>query len=447
MGVRVPGASRYSGLVDQLVAAEKIPVEQAKKRKEKIVDEKKEVEKLQKFLGELDTAASAVKTKTDFYKMKVESSHPDILEGQITGFADPGTYEFEVRGLAKSDKHLAFGFPDKDKTAVGFGWMQIARDDMEPAELVIQPGSTLDGVAQQINDAGVGVRALVINTKYNPDPYRLLLISEKSGEEARFNVDPDTTFLEFKEQVVGRNLDVLFEDVPVTGNENKLDELINGVNFHVKRSEPGTRIQVNITHDADKTIEGIKTFVDKYNQIVRFAAEQSKDPAQGQPGLLSGDGSVKQIMRGLQESLFPSPGAETKFHTLAEVGITTNPKSGELTLDESKLRGALTDDYEGVAQLFVRSRFGDGVGERIAAKLKAFRDPESGAVRARIRGLDKVIENQDKEITRRERSLEDKEQAIKRRFASLESTVNGLEAQGSFLQQRFGGGDQPQGGG
>ena len=179
------------------------------------------------------------------------------------------------------------------------------------------------------------------------------------------------------------------------------NELVDGVTFHVKRAEPGTRVQVSITYDMDKSLQGIKDFVNKFNEIVKFANEQSKSPKDGEPGKLSGDGSVRQIMRGLQGALFPTGESNTKYHTLSEVGITTNPKTGELVMDEAKVRGALTEDYEAVAQLFIRTKFGDGLGERIAEKLKSYRDPSQGVVRSRLRGLDQIIESQDKDIARK----------------------------------------------
>lgn len=441
MGIRLPGMSGLDPkLVEKLIEAEKMPIELARKRREKVVEEKAEFERLNGMLNELDTAANSLKTKSDFYKMKVESSHPDIIEGVVDNLAMLGSYEFEVRGMARNEKELAFGFPDKDKTPVGFGFMLVEREDMDPAEIVIEPGSTLDQVAQQINDANAGVRAMVINTKYNPDSFRLVVISEKSGQEAKIEIDPDTTFLDFKEQVSGRSLDVLFEDVPVTDDDNTLDELVEGVSFHVKRAEPGTRIQVNIVNDIDKTMEGITAFVDKYNEIVRFAAEQSRNPQEAEPGRLSGDASVRQVMRQLQSAVFPVTQPTGKFKSLAEIGITTNPKTGEMQLDDAKVRSALAEDYEGVAQLFIRTNSGDGLGERISEKLRTFRDPAAGVVRSRIRGIEKVIENQDRDIARRERNLEDKEAAIKRRFAALEGQMNDLQAQGNFLAARLGGG-------
>jgi flagellar hook-associated protein 2 len=434
-------------LVEQLVEVEKIPIAKAKERREKVVEEKKEVEKLQTMLNELDSATSSLKTQQNFYKLKVESSHPDIIDGVVQNYALPGTYEFEVRGLARSEKELAYGFPDKDQTPVGFGFMLVEREDKDPFELVIEPGSTLQDVATQINQAEAGIKAMVINTKYTPDSYRLLVISEKSGKESRILIDEDTTFLEFKEQVTGKNLDILFEDVPVQDEDNSLDELVDGVVFNVKRSEPGTRVQVGVVHDVDATLEGIKGFVEKYNGIASFINDQFKDPRQGEPGLLAADGSIKSVLRQIQGAVYNSPKSDGKYRTLADIGITTDPKSGQLSMDESKVRQALAEDYDSVAGLFIRSQGFAGLGERMSGILRQLRDPGAGMIRSRLRGLESVIRNQDNDISRRERQFEQKEASIRRRFTALEGQMAAMKNQGSFLAQRLGGGGAPQGGG
>ena len=426
-------------LVDQLVEAEKIPIATAKQRKQKFVEEKKEIDKLSGMLNELDGTLNGLKTRADFFKMKVDSSHPDIMDGLAKTDALPGTYEFEVRGMARSDKQLAFGWPDKDKTSVGFGYLAIEREDMEPFEVTIEPGATLPDVAKQINEAQSGVRAMVINTKYNPDSYRLLVVSEKSGKEARIKLDEDTTFLEFKEQVVGSNLDVLFEDVPVTSAENKLDELIEGVTFNVKRAEPGTRVQITIASDIDKTLEGIKSFVDKYNQVSTFIHKQyQEDPQTGKRGLLSGESSIRTVMSGLQNTLADARSYGGKFRTLSDVGISTDPKSGNLKIDDAKVKQSLTEDYEGVARLFVRGAEAAGLAEAMAIKLKQFRDPTSGTVKSRTKALDSIIKGQDEGIERKTREVATKEETIRRRFAAMEGQIANLQAQGGVIGAKMG---------
>ncbi|NRA65021.1 MAG: flagellar filament capping protein FliD [Pseudobacteriovorax sp.] len=446
MGIRLPGAT--TGLfdpkiVEQLIEVEKLPIEAAKKRKEAIVSERDEFIGVRDRVGELDTALNAIKNTSDFYKLKVESSHPDIIDGTVEGVTTIGNYEFEVRGMARTEKELAYGFPDKDETPVGFGFMLIERDDNEDLEVVIEPGSTLQDVVTQINDTEAGVKAMVINTKYKPDPYRLLVISEKSGEESKIRIDEDTTFLEFKEQVTGRNLDVLFEDVPVTDNDNILEDLVDNVVFNVRRSEPGTRVQVNITYDIDATLESISSFVEKYNDLATYINSQYViDPNTNKAGLLAGDSSTRTVMRRIQGAVVQAVNTGGKYSTLGEIGITTDPRSGNLEYNEAKVRQALAEDYDSVAALFVQRRNSIGVGARLANAVRDLRDPQGGALKTKVNTLDNIIRNQDREIEQKERAMEQKEESIKRRFASLEGQLTGLKAQGDFLSQRFSGGQQ-----
>jgi flagellar hook-associated protein 2 len=444
----MPGAT--SGLFDpnivkQLIEVEKEPIKAAEKRKEGYVKEKEAFQKIQGMVSELNSALNSIKTKPDFYKMKVESSHPDIIDGSVENYTLTGTYEFEVRGMAKSEKELAYGFPDKNETPVGFGFMLIEREDMDDFEVTIEPGSTLQDVATEINDAGAGVKAMVINTKYKPNPYRLLVISEESGQEAKVYIDEDTTFLEFKEQVTGRNLDVLFEDVPVTDEDNSLEALVDGVVFNVHRSEPGTRVQVSVVHDTEATLESIKTFVDKYNTLANEVYQQYQiDPNTNRAGILAGDSSIKTIMRRLQGVVGQGVDTGGKFQTLGEIGITTNPKTGVLEYSESKVKQALAEDYDSVAKLFIRAKGSVGVAAKMAENIRDLRDPRAGVLKSRMRALDRIIENQDEQIADKERILQQRTESIKRRFTALESQLSGLKAQGDFLAQRFGG---KQGGG
>lgn len=443
MGVRMPGSTSRlfdPRIVEGLIQAEKIPVDKAKERKQQLVTERDEFNKFNQMVNDLDSSLNGIKGRSDFYKLKLESSHPDILDGVVKGIALPGSYEFEVRGLARSEKELAYGFPDKDTTPVGFGFMQVEREDQEPLELTIEPGATLQDVAKMINDSEAGVRAMVINTKYKPDAFRLLVMSEKSGEEARIHIDEDTTFMEFKEQVTGRNLDLLFEDVPITDEDNNLEDLVDGLVFNIKRSEPGTRVQVNVNYDNDATLEGIKGMVEKYNAVMKFVHEEFQvNPETGQAGNLAKESALKSVQRGLQSTITSPVNTGGKYSTLAEIGITTDPKTGTLNLDEAKVKGALAEDYEGVAKLFIKTGQSAGIADRLGQVLKAFRDPASGVMKSRQRGMDEVIKNQDELIKRKEANMAQREESIKRRFTSLEGQLSGLKSQGDYIQARLGG--------
>jgi len=173
--------------------------------------------------------------------------------------------------------------------------------------------------------------------------------------------------------------------------------------------------------------------------VADFIGKQyQQDPQTKKAGILAADGSIKTVLRSLQSSLVQMPKNSGKFNTLADVGITTNPKTGALTMDESKVRQSLAEDYLGVSRIFTRNRDSSGVADRMAAQLKGIRDPAVGVIKSRMRGLDNVIKNQDQEIERKEGQMKNKEESIRRRFSSLDSQLAGLKSQGDFLSQRFG---------
>ena len=65
MGIRMPGAT--SGLfdpkiVEQLIEVERGAIDTAVKRKEKVIEEKKEIESLQGLLNDLDASLNSLKT-------------------------------------------------------------------------------------------------------------------------------------------------------------------------------------------------------------------------------------------------------------------------------------------------------------------------------------------------------------------------------------------------
>lgn len=447
MGMRInTGSGIDPKMVDQLVELERRPIKQLEERREKRLEEQKKFQEVVSLVRDLGNSLNALRNPTDFYKMKLESSHPDIVDGTVTNACLPGTYEVEVRNMAKTQKLLADAFPDKDKSSVGFGYMYIELEDGRSFDVDINPDeSTLEDVARKINDANAGCRAMIINTKEyleseDEDSYRLIVISEKSGKPAKVYIDPDTTWLEFKEQVTGRNLHMLFEDVPVFDEDNSVESLMNGLVLNAKRAEPGTKVNVTISYDVDETMKSIKGFVEAFNKVNDFVEEQIKiDPKTNQAGILGRDNSLRNLRRNLQSSLQANV-MGNRYATLVDVGISTDPKTGALKLDESKLKAALSEDYVAVARLFAQSDKGPGIGTVMSDRVRDLQDSRAGILTSRDREFKSVLKNFDNDIAKAERLAAQRAEGIKRKFSALESLMGNLNAQGQAMQARLGGG-------
>jgi flagellar hook-associated protein 2 len=444
MGVRVnTGSGIDPGLVNKLVELERQPIKQLETRKKTLEEDRKGFREFTQLVSTLGQALNSLRNPSDFRKLKVDSSNPDILDGTVTNAAMPGSYELEVRHLAKTQKLLAEGFPDKDSTPVGFGYMTIELDDGTSFDVDIDPdASTLQDVAKQINDANAGCKALILNTKENledpdADSFRLIVISEKSGKAGKVYIDPDTTYLEFKEQMTGRNLEMLFEDVLVFDEDNTVEELLPGLVINAKRSEPGTKVTLKIDFDVDQTLESINGFVDAYNKVSDFIDKQFQiDPQTNRAGALSKDSTLKQLQRSLQSALqYQGSG---KYRNLAQVGITTDPKTGSLKIDATKVKQALSEDYEGVAELFVQSDRGAGFGARMSDTVRNAQNQQFGVLASKEREYKRTLESFDDDIVRKERAASQRAEGIKRKFAALEGLINGMNSQGQALAARLG---------
>jgi len=444
MGVRVnTGSGIDPGLVNKLIELERQPIKQLENRKKTVEEDRKGFRDFAQLVSTLGTSLNSLRNPSDFRKLKLESSNPELVEGTVDNAALPGNYEIEIRHLAKTQKLLTEGFPDKDSTPVGFGYMTIELDDGRTFDIDVDPdASTLQDVAKQINESNAGCKAIILNTKETledpeADSFRLLVISEKSGKAGRVYIDPDTTYLEFKEQMSGRNLEMLFEDVMVFDEDNTVEGLIPGLVINAKRAEPGTKVTLKIDFDAEQTFESINNFVEAYNTVSDFIDKQFQiNPQTNKAGSLSKDSTLKQLQRNLQSALqYQGNG---KFRTLSQIGITSDPKSGTLKIDAAKVKQALAEDYDSVAELFVQTERGAGFGTRMSDAVRNAQNQQTGVLGSKDREYKRTLESFDDDIVRKERAASQRAEGIKRKFAALEGLINGMNSQGQAIAARLG---------
>jgi flagellar hook-associated protein 2 len=223
----------------------------------------------------------------------------------------------------------------------------------------------------------------------------------------------------------------------VYDEDNTVEGLIPGLVINAKRSEPGTKVTLKIDFDVDQTLESITNFVDAYNKVSEFIDKQFQiDPQTNRAGALSKDSTLKQLQRNLQSSLqYQGNG---KFRNLAQLGITSDPKSGALKIDATKVKQALSEDYESVAELFVQTEKGAGFGTRMSDTVRNAQNQQTGVLGSKEREYKRTLETFDDDIVRKERAASQRAEGIKRKFAALEGLINGMNSQGQALAARLG---------
>jgi flagellar hook-associated protein 2 len=143
-------------------------------------------------------------------------------------------------------------------------------------------------------------------------------------------------------------------------------------------------------------------------------------------------------VRQLQGSISSASGKDARFSSIAQIGITSNAKTGRLEVDERKLQQALTTNYDDVMELFSHTDKGEGIANKLSTALQGIMDPTHGAVKAHIQTLTREIEDKDQDIARQTDRMEKNRARIERQFAALDQTMGQMNQQSQFLSARFG---------
>lgn len=145
---------------------------------------------------------------------------------------------------------------------------------------------------------------------------------------------------------------------------------------------------ISVSQDTDKIVDNVKKFVETYNSLIdslntKYREEKNTDykpltkkqegemtesqidkwNEKAKSGLLYHDNNIYSIISDMRESLYTkvdavdtvltdSKGNKYSYNSMSSIGITSSTNQGHITLDEEKLKKALTEDPDCVYQLF-----------------------------------------------------------------------------------------------
>ncbi|OOB79652.1 MAG: hypothetical protein BEN18_03585 [Epulopiscium sp. Nuni2H_MBin001] len=223
---------------------------------------------------------------------------------------------------------------------------------------------------------------------------------------------------------------------------------------------------VSKTPDVDKIYDSIMTFVDSYNVLIEelnelVNAAYNKDylplldeemaemsdheielwNAKIDASLLRRDSTLQSLLTKLRYSLSDYyPGQSPSC--LMEIGITTSSnyqENGKLYVDEDKLRDSLTNNLEGVMDLFTgnEEKGMTGLAEEcygnITDMLKRTAGASSSMQIFNDLSLETAITNQKNEVDKALDRMEAREAILKAKFLSMEMMVQQLNSQASMF--------------
>ncbi|HLE11865.1 MAG: hypothetical protein A2504_06870 [Bdellovibrionales bacterium RIFOXYD12_FULL_39_22] len=434
------GTGLPKDIVQQLLTAEKAPLEQMEAKKGKIETKKKLVEEaiglVEKIRGNL-TANSSVK---NLRELKYETRNDIIDVALDKNIAEPGEHQIEVIQLAQKSTAMSSGFKDKDNSYVGVGYIQYTLPNGDNREIYIDSEhASIAGIAKLINnDPESGMTAQVVNDGSGTDtPWRLLIsLSETgAGNKAEFPyfyfIDgEDDLYLE--SQRPAQNAKIKLNGFEIELPSNKNSDLIPGVTLNLKKAMPGEEFSLKISEDVGAITEKVDDLVAKINGVLSFIKAQNTMDAKTDTSItLGGDMSLQSLESRIRRAVFQD--VQTTFgpRRFGDLGVQFS-REGVLQLDKKKFESVLASDFRAATQILrgiyteegVKSYgFMDYLEEAVENCLRA----PDGLLLSRKNTFQSNINEMDRRIQDKMRSIAQKEENLKMKFARLESTIANLQ--------------------
>jgi flagellar hook-associated protein 2 len=347
-------------------------------------------------MGSLTSALSTFKTAVDslnkaslFESRTASSSNTSVLKVTAATTAPAGNYNVQVKQLATSSKVALQSVTGGNTATFNSGSLAISTGSSSFDVDITAANNTLAGMRDAINEAGKnsGVSATIIT---DDSGSRLVLSSTKSGGgndiqvvASEDNVTTGANALTsqaFAPTVDPGNADAFLKPNSTTGaggvitkaqsakisidglevvrNTNRIEDALEGVTLDLSAAQSATdladgkTISVTVGVDKSSVKSNLQKFVDAYNALISTTSQLTAvvpvDGGKPVTGPLLGDSSIRNVMSSLRNEMVRMSG-EGGVKALADLGISSDWKTGQLKLDDAKLTAALESNFDQVA--------------------------------------------------------------------------------------------------
>ncbi|KQV54616.1 flagellar hook protein 2 [Duganella sp. Root198D2] len=246
----------------------------------------------------------------------------------------------------------------------------FSQDASQPSGSVVidSTNNTLQGVADAINKASMGVTATIVSDG-SASPYRLVLTSNKTGENAAMKISlsgdgsnpPDSALSSLlsydpagtqsmQQTSAAQDTKLTVNGIAVSSHSNTVNESIQGVGLTVNQVGSTT---LNVARDTNSVKTNLTAFVKAYNELNGALKKLTAyDPETKKAGALQGDPTAQSMQAQLRRMMSGQvTGLSGSLTNMGQVGISF-AKDGTLSLDDAKLNKAIEKNFGDIAGLF-----------------------------------------------------------------------------------------------
>ncbi len=304
-------------------------------------------------------------------------------------------------------------------------------------EFTIDDTTTINSLVNSINsNQAVGVTAA-----YDANSGMFTLQSKQTGNSAIKMDDTGNTgfFSTMKlsndstSTTLGNQAIITINGTAIESSSNKITNTgYEGLTIDIKQApKESDSIKISITEDSKPLKESIKTFVEKYNQVLSAIKE-----ATANDGYLEYDSTLRSIYSELRSITGGFITNDSQYNLLSELGISTGDAglstadaAYKLVFDETKLNEALTkNSMTEIKSIFTND--GDtGAMDRLKIRIDNTLSPTTGYFDSKESSFDSMISAQQSRIDRANDQLELYEKVLLRQFQAMDQAIADMNSQ------------------
>ncbi len=406
-------------------------------------------------------SANTALNSADLFTATSAASSTTAFSATTSGSTIAGKYNISVTQLAQAQT-LTSGVQTSNTTALGSSdasrTLSIKLADGTSKDITLTSDQTsLTGMRDAINSANAGVSASIIKT--GDGAYRLSLTASKTGEAnavSSVTVTGDDTLQgivgfdstktdadnPLDVSVAAQDAELTVNNVAITSSTNTISDALEGITLNLNDVTSGNQT-LTITQDTSKASTAISNFVDAYNTLLdQFtsltkytAVDVGSDTQDSSNGALVGDSTLRGIQTQIK-SLLTNTASSSTYKTLAQIGITTDPTTGELSLDSDKLKTELTKDPAGVKEMIVGDGKTTGITTKLATNLTSWLS-STGSIQSAKDGVSKTLNNLTEQYNNMNTRINALIARYKTQFTQLDVTMSSLNSTSDYLTQQF----------
>jgi flagellar hook-associated protein 2 len=438
------GPLDVQGLVSQLMTVADQPLNAMNSQLQTDQSQISDYGSLSSDLTSLQSTLTSLSSGTFINTLKATSSNTNIMSATADNTANAGDYNVTVNNLATA-QNLAFTGQASETASLGNSadTLNFTFGSGSTSSISIAANSSLDQIAADINNAGIGVAASVVQADNSATPYRLVLTGDTVGSGQSFSTSVASgqstlSFLNFDASSAvngsgqitdsrlteqAQNASLTVNGLNMTSASNTVTTGILGVTMNL--TQAGSTV-LNVARDTAGIQTQVQNFVTAYNKL-------QTDSNSLYNGDLAGDFNIVQLQNTFDSILqTPISGANgtTQVAYLAQIGVSIQ-KDGTLSLDTTALDSAMSNNPTAVANVFGNSN-NDGFAQRFNAEINNLLGPQ-GLITTKTTALNQAVTDKQNDITNEQSNLSTIQANYLSLYTNLNSSLAKMEQTSSSL--------------